>query len=339
MREQDDRRHEGPDDALWTARGPLPEDLARLQADLASLPLPPEPDWSRVTRQPVRVTLRPMPLVWAAAAAFLVVAIGGEWLVRDAWHLEAIEGRVTQRGPSLAGRLPAGGTCVTDASSRVRVQVAGLGQVDLEPGTVLKRIPGRRGETRLALERGTLHASILAPPRAFVVETRVGVATDLGCAYTLSVDTAGSGLLRVTAGRVAFADHGREAFVPAGVWCPLTSQGVGVPRRDFASDRFLAVLEAYDQPGCATGTLDTVLAAAEPSDALSLWHLLPRVTGAEREKVAGRMAELIEVPADVPRERVLALDPAALDAWWGAIGLGEAGAWRSGALKKGLPGP
>jgi hypothetical protein len=99
------------------------------------------------------------------------------------------------------------------------------------------------------------------------------------------------------------------------------------------------VLEAYDRPGCAADTLDSVLAAAEASDAISLWHLLPRVMGDNRRKVAARIAQLIELPADVPVERVLALEPAALDAWWGAIGLGEAGEWRSGATKKGVTSP
>jgi len=337
VREDDDVKRE--EDALWTARGALPPDLARLEAELGNLPLPPEPDWSNVVREPVRLPYRPMPLVWAAAAAILVVALGGEWLVRDAWRVEAIEGRVRQRGPALAGRLPAGGECEADAGSRVRVQVAGLGQVELEPGTVMRRVPARRGETRLELVRGTMHARIVAPPRAFVVETRVGVATDLGCAYTLSVDREGAGSLRVTQGRVAFTDHGREAFVPAGVWCPLSHLGVGVPRRDYASQQFLAVLEAYDRPGCAADTLGSVLAAAEASDAISLWHLLPRVMGDDRRKVAARMAQLIELPADVSVERVLALEPAALDAWWGAIGMGEAGEWRSGVTKKGVTSP
>ena len=337
MREDDDVKRE--EEALWTARGALPPDLAKLEAELANLPLPPEPDWSRVAPEPVRLPYRPMPLVWAAAAAILVVALGGEWLVGDAWRVEAIEGRVRQRGPALAGRLPAGGECEADAGSRVRVQVAGLGQVELEPGTVMRRVSAPRGQTRLALVQGTMHARIVAPPRAFVVETRVGVATDLGCAYTLSVDREGTGSLRVTQGRVAFTDHGREAFVPAGVWCPLSQLGVGVPRRDFASEQFLAVLEAYDRPGCAADTLDSVLAAAEASDAISLWHLLPRVMGDDRRKVATRMAQLIELPADVSVERVLALEPAALDAGGPAIGLGDAGEWRNGAAKKMVTSP
>jgi hypothetical protein len=330
-------------EALWSARGELPADLARLQADLARLELPPEPDWSRLERRRASDSVwrwwlarRAPRLAWAAAAALTLVAAGvvERWLVRDAWRVEAVEGRARLGGPALGARLAVGGSCTTDEGSRVRVEVKGLGQVDLAPGSSLRRVPGRRGESRLALDHGTIRASILAPPRVFVVETRVGVATDLGCEYTLSLDREKQGRLAVTRGRVAFVDHGRESFVPAGAWCPLASGGAGVPRRDHAGDRFLALLESYDRPDCATGTIDSVLAAAEASDAITLWHLLPRVAGAERERVARRIDELIEVPADVPLARVLALEPAALDAWWAAIGMGPADEWRSGPGRK-----
>jgi len=318
------------DDTLWTRRGQLPADLARLESDLTQLPLPEEPDWNEIRRP------RPRHLawVWAAAAALAMVAVAGQWLWRDGWRVETLAGSPDLRGPALGSRLALGGALATDRGSRARLIVRGLGRVDLEPGSVLRRVPGGRGERRLALDHGTLHASIVAPPRQFVVETRSGVATDLGCAYTLAVDRGGDGRLAVTSGRVAFGGQGRESFVPAGAWCPLTPEGVGPPRRDYASDAFLAALAAYDQPGCAATVLDTVLAAAEASDAITLWHLLPRVAGAERERVARRIAGLIEVPANVAFERVLALEPEALDEWWAAIGMGPAHEWRAGRRKK-----
>ncbi len=336
---EDDRMREragapAPSDPLWSARSGLPPDLARLEADLAGLPTPPEPDWRTVPRPAERAPWwRPAPartLAWAAAAALAVVALAGQWLVRDAWNVEVLAGRATFGGATFAGRIALGGSCATGPESRLRLEVKGMGRVELEPGSSLRRVPGRRGEARLALEHGTMHASIVAPPRRFVVETRVGVATDLGCEYTLSLDRERRGRLSVTSGRVAFRDHGRESFLPAGAWCPLSPDGVGLPRRDWATDRFLDLLEAYDQPDCATGTLDSVLAAAEASDAITLWHLLPRVGGGERSRVATRLAGLIELPADVPVTRVLALEPAALDAWWAAIGMGPAHEWRSG---------
>lgn len=319
MRDEDD-------DALFGGTGPLPEDLARLRHQLARLPLPPEPDWGMPRRRESRA---PQWVLAAAAAVLLVALAGGGWLARDAWRVESVQGSPTLRGLAFAGWLGVGGTLATDAHSRARLLVPGLGEVSLEPGSELRRVRGQGSQRRLALDHGTLHARIDAPPGLFVVETKHAVATDLGCAYTLDVARDGSGRLSVTAGRVAFADRGHESFVPAGSWCPVRAEGVGLPRRDYASDAFLAALEEYDRRLPAPGALAEVLARAEASDALTLWHLLPRVSEPDRARVAERIAALIEVPADVSRERVRALEPAALDAWWSALGMGPASEWRA----------
>jgi hypothetical protein len=58
--------------------------------------------------------------------------------------------------------------------------------------------------------------------------------------------------------------------------------------------------------------------------------------GAQRLDVARRIAQLIEVPGDIPIERIVALDLAALEAWWNALGVGTMQEWKSpgGGLKK-----
>jgi len=321
------------DDALFSGRGPLPEDLARLERALAKLPLPPEPDWNARPR-PER---RPPVFAWAAAAAVLVITSAALLLLgRDAWRVETLAGKPSLGGVAFAGRIALGGRVTTDTRSRARLDVQGLGVVELEPGSALRRVRGQGPERKLALDHGTLTAFIQAPPRQFVVETPLGVATDLGCTYTLSVTPGGRGRLAVTAGRVTFTHDGLESFVPAGTWCPLFVSGDGVPRRDYASDAFLAAIAAYDSVACPP-TLERVLATAEPSDAITLWHLLPRVPGGVRARVADRIAALIEVPVDVERERVLLLHRDALDAWWGAIGMGPASEWRATSPKQALP--
>jgi len=320
------------DDPLFSGRGPLPEDLARLERGLSKLPLPPEPDWDAKPGRGPRVSV----LSWAAAAALLVFT-AGLLFGRDTWRVETLAGSPSIGGVAFAGRIAMGGRVTTDPRSRARLEVKGLGVVELGPGSVLRRVRGRGVERKLALDHGTLTAFIQAPPRVFVVETPVGVATDLGCTYTLSIARDGHGRLAVTLGRVTFARDGLESFVPAGAWCPLSPKGDGVPRRDYASDAFLAAMATFDSAPGETPALDRVLSAAEPSDAITLWHLLPRVSSDERARVAARFAELIGEPAGVPREHVLALDPAALDAWWDQIGLGPAAEWRATSPKRELP--
>jgi hypothetical protein len=50
-------------------------------------------------------------------------------------------------------------------------------------------------------------------------------------------------------------------------------------------------------------------------DTLTLWHLLARVRESDRARIFDRMEALAGLPDGVTREKILALDPAALEAW------------------------
>jgi len=319
------------DDFVMDDHSPLPDDLARLEARLAALPLPAEPDWDAIpsasTSSPSSEWRRWSQALAIAAAVLVVLGLGFVWA--GSWGVETLSGRASYRGVAFAGRVALGGSLVTDAGTVARMDVPGFGHVTLEPGGCVRRVRGKGAERRLELERGTLHAEISAPPRLFVVGTRVGTAVDLGCAYTLVVDDTDKGKLSVTSGRVMFENGGSESLVPAGLWCPLTSAGAGVPRRAYASDGFLAAIAVTDNMQCQTDDLVAILSHAEPSDAITLWHLLPRVQGKARRQVAERIAALIEVPSDIAIERIVALDPAALEAWWNALGVGTLEEWKS----------
>jgi hypothetical protein len=210
--------------------------------------------------------------------------------------------------------------------------------VELEPATRVLLTASRPTEQRLKLEEGTIHAKIWAPPRLFQVDVPSAVAVDLGCAYTLTVAASGQGLLHVTQGWVAFDAQGRESFVPQGAQCatrPGTGpgSGPGTPYREDVGAGYRAALALLDfdtsaEPAARAAALDELLAQSRERDALTLWHLLSRTQGAERERVYERFAELVPPPKGVEREGVLAGDQAMLDAWWNELGLNSASFWR-----------
>jgi hypothetical protein len=204
--------------------------------------------------------------------------------------------------------------------------------VTVDEGTRVRLVETRDGHHRLALERGTLHAAIAAPPGQFVVSTPSATATDLGCIYSLHVNDDGSGLLTVEAGWVAFEERGRESFVPAGASARTDPRiGAGTPRYDDADQRFRNELDFVDD---GTGMkmyesgLTYVLEHARPRDAMTLWHLIGRVAPGDRAAVIDALAARVPMPPSVTREAALRLDRAALDQWWDALGLDEATWWR-----------
>jgi len=272
-----------------------------------------------------------------AAAAAIVLMVGLTWQTAGpaaSWDVATIIG-TPRIGSSVLlgeGRIAVGQTLTTDEHSRARMEVSDIGQVTVDSSTRVRLIDTRDGHHRLALERGTLHASIAAPPGQFVVSTPSATATDLGCVYSLHVNDDGSGLLTVEAGWVAFEERGRESFVPSGASSRTDRvNGPGTPRFDDTDQTFRDALDDIDNGRDASrkaASLRFVITRARPRDAMTLWHLIPRVAPAERAVVVDALAARVPMPPDVARDAVLRLDRAALDQWWDALGLDEATWWR-----------
>src|SRR5437773_4186661 len=276
-------------------------------------------------RLPLARYLKPS-LAFAAGLTLLFLA-GAFWLrlhrteARPSWEVARLNGapRINSNRIDDTGKLAVGQWLETDDTSRARIDIGKVGQVEVDPNTRVRLIATQPTEHRLELGRGRMSARISAPPKLFFVNTPSAVAEDLGCAYTLEVDDAGNSLLRVTFGWVALQLKDRESLVPAGAAC-ATRPGIGpgTPYFEDASENFRATLKKVDFESGATDkskSLEALLSGARVRDTITLWHLLARVEGNDRVRVYERMAELTPPPADVTREGVLALDQRMLDLW------------------------
>jgi predicted anti-sigma-YlaC factor YlaD len=275
-----------------------------------------------------------------ALAAMLLLALGiAAWYYtrppKASWEVARLEGmpKIGSNHVSETGRFTVGEWLETDSISRAKISVGQIGEVEIEPNTRVRLVQARLTDHRLALARGTMHARIWAPPRLFFVETPSAVAIELGCAYTLMVDDFGAGLLRVTSGWVAFELKGRESFVPAGARCETRPEiGPGTPYFEDASEMFHQALVKFDfeadSPEARAAALRVVLDEARERDAFTLWHLLARISNAERTLVYDRLAALVPPPAGVTRDGVLRGDKQMIDLWWDELGLGDTSWWR-----------
>ncbi|MBZ5537261.1 MAG: FecR domain-containing protein [Acidobacteriia bacterium] len=327
------------DDYLWDRKGEPDPEVQRLERLLSQLRSdPPMPEMQTIGSVSYRTRFWSLwrPLV---AIAAMVVLVAGVWEVfqrfKPGWDVASLQGspRIGSSRMGEEGRLTVGQWLETDATSRAILSIGKIGQVEIEPNTRVRLMKARATEHRIALARGTMHATIWAPPRLFFVDTPSATAVDLGCAYTLTVDDTGSGLLHVTHGWVAFDFHGHESFAPEGALC-ATRPGVGpgTPYFEDSSASFQRALTQVDfEPRAAANykmALDTVLSEARVRDALTLWHLIARVDARERGPVYERMAELVPSPPGVTRDGILRLDQDMLDLWWDRLGLGDTLWWR-----------
>ena len=266
----------------------------------------------------------------AVAVAVLFLAIGGMWWLaqssRTGWQVTRVQGAPTIGANPLdaTARLTVGEWLETDDSSRAQINVGMIGQVEVAPNTRIRLIKAKLTDHRLALAHGAMHAVIWAPPRLFFVETPSALAVDLGCEYTLEVDSAGVGLLHVTRGYVALENEsGRESVVPAGAFCATRpGYGPGTPYSEDATEAFRQTLARFDFANGGFDALNIILAEAREADTFTLWHLLFRVEPVERARVYDRMVALLPPPEGVTREGVLRGDKRMLDQWAEKFGLG-----------------
>ncbi len=352
------------DDYLWDGSGEPDPEIQRLESVLGRFrhdrPAPEFPEQLSFFER-LRLWISLPRLAGVAAMALLVVAVmqlsrlgnrapnsseqgktkstaarGTEPAApKPAWDVARLEGRVKLGAESLSdrGRLALGEWLETDATSRVRIAVGTIGEVVVDPNTRVRLVEAGEKQHRLALARGTIHARIWAPPGNFVVDTPSAKAVDVGCAYTLQVDDKGAGLVRVTSGWVGFQFDGRESFIPTGALC-ATRPGVGpgTPYFQDAAKKLRAAIAKLDfektSPAERDAALRTALTAARKRDAITLWHLLSRVTNVERSRVYDRLAALVPPPEGVAPEGILHLDKPMLDLWWNQIGLGDTSWWR-----------
>jgi hypothetical protein len=280
-------------------------------------------------RRILPIRIQPRLAVVSLALVALVIGFAALWLRHNpkpiglSWDVVRLDG-APRIGSALVGdqaKLGVGQWLETDTNSRAQISVSDIGLVQIDPNTRVRLVETKPTEHRLELAEGRLSARISAPPKLFFVNTPSGVAEDLGCAYTLEVDKAGDSLLRVTMGWVALQLEDRESVVPAGAAC-ATKHGIGpgTPYFEDASEAFRTALARvdFDRDSPTQGyrtPLAMVVSTARVRDTLSLWNLLPRVSGEDRSLVYDRLAKLVPPPPGVTREGVLQLNQQMLDAW------------------------
>ncbi len=294
-----------PDEYLWDRTGEPDPEIARLETLLAGY-----------RYSAGRKSARPRLLALLTLAACLIlIASATLWLHRNRASEWQIAGK----------RINIGQTVETGGGSNAKLEAQFIGEVKLGPNSRLQVLRSGDGNARLALRRGTMYAWIWAPPARFVVDTPSAKTIDLGCSYTLTVLPDDSGTLTVQTGWVAFQAGPVESFIPAGAVCRTRPHvGPGLPYFENASHALREAVAKFDATAGREG-LGAILSNARKQDALTLWHLLVRTSGADRDLVVQRFANLVP---GADSSALKAGRSSAFDQAWNLLGLGGADWWR-----------
>ncbi len=293
------------DDYLWDRTGPTDLEIRGLEDLLSNYRTPPR-------RTKVRTSFRRALTI----AAIAILVFGVTLIVRKPHPASEW---------SITGKRTLVGQTVVARGEAVKIEAEDIGEVVLQPNSQIEVLRSADGVRQLSLQRGTLHATIWAPPSRFVVQTPSAATIDLGCSYTLSVTDDGASSVSVQTGWVAFRNSKGESFIPSGAVCRTQPrQGPGLPYWENSSTKFRNAVERYSKPG--QHRLEEILDSATQRDALTLWHLIRRTSGPERDQVIAKFVQFVPT-ADY--RFLQAGSPKALDEAWDLLELGAAGLFRT----------
>ncbi|MEM7309401.1 MAG: FecR domain-containing protein [Planctomycetota bacterium] len=308
--EPEAERREQAERYLVDREGPADPEVERLEGLLGRYRLRPEPlrlpdDPPAAERPGFLVPPRAIQVALAAAAGFVALLLVLRGLT------PAGDGYVV-RGLAGVEHLARGRWLETGAE-RAWIEVGEIGEVRLEPGARVRLDDDGREESSLYLERGSLHATILAAPGAFQIDTPAGLSIDLGCLYRLEVDDDDVSHLEVEAGQVAFEAAGAKVFVPQG-YATFARPGRGpvAPLAILVDPDVERLVRRVERAADASAA--DVRSVGELDDAVVLYHLLRAPASAVREAALEALLRTEELPEGLTREDVLS-DEASWLAW------------------------
>jgi ferric-dicitrate binding protein FerR (iron transport regulator) len=306
------------DDYLWNRSGTVDPDVARLEELLSPLAHDAPLDELHLQRRRRAPWFIVGALVAAAAAIAIYIALPGRGAATcrgdDGFAFTGIGGDVRCQGSAVAsGVLPVGGELVTGKHAAT-LTIADIGTARLGQGTQIRLQRTDAERHQLFLERGHMHAKVIARPRLFAVATPHADVIDLGCEYDITIDANGRGELSVHDGLVELVTRsGGLVIVPAGCQAQiLGDQRPGLPVCTASSAGVRAAAAAYDRGEPAA--LDALLAAAERQDAITLIAVAV-IEDSRRTRVLERLYELSPPPDAVITVDSALADPAELATW------------------------
>lgn len=309
-----------PDDYLWDGSGSPDPEVARLEKLLAPLAHDRPLNELKLRRSRKRGPWITGAVVAAAAAVGLVVWFHGRTSPASepiGEQAVSCSNHVVEEQPGMAfithggqvacgdgvserGVLPIGGTLDTGAN-RASLTIGTIGTAELFEGTRVRLDRSEPSRHQLHLERGRMHARVIAPPRIFAITTPSTSVIDLGCEYTIEIDDAGRGSIVVQSGKVELDGTAGVVVAPAGTTTRLLAgRQPSLPIADGASGELRAAVGDFER-GTA-GALERIVQLATETDVITLIALAELAPPERRAEVLTRLAAELAPPDGVSIE-------------------------------------
>ena len=256
--------------------------------------------------------------IWGGLTVLvLIVAVYFLTTSTKVWQVSSKSGTPSINNKALTQneQFSRGDIVSTDASSTALIEIPDIGDIEIFSGTSFKRLEGNysaklvNGKVNVNNENATERFSIEIPPA--MIEDFY-----MANKYSVIVDERGNTIIEVTSGWLRIFSETIKSIVPQGYTLKVIKDaGISLPFRTGSNPEYSKLSEDFLFGGKKDMTLDLLLTASSNTEAITLWNLLKRVEGVQREATYNRLHKLVPHPDAVKKKGILNLNPEMLQIW------------------------
>lgn len=233
------------------------------------------------------------------------------------WNVSSVKGIPLLNGKDLNGisHLAVGDILKTNGSSKALIKIPEIGQIEIQPGTILRRL---EKNFTLKMEIGKINVNENSTAESLTVDIPNASINDFtpGSNYSISLNDAGTAFLYVKKSWEKIKDNKFSTFVTPGFYCEIVfGRGAGVPYSKNSSKEFADDITRFSFNTYTTELLDRILSEAKRENAVSLWNMIERVNSEDRIKVVVTLEKLVPLPQGVSEDSIITLNDKALINW------------------------
>jgi RNA polymerase sigma-70 factor (ECF subfamily) len=245
------------------------------------------------------------------AGAYYLTSETNDWTVT----IESGAALLNEQNIQKREKFSPGDIISTDSDSKVLIEVADVGTVELLPNSSFKRLDKSYSAKLLD---GKININTQGASEYFRIEIPSAIIEEfyMGTNYSVQEDVSGNSLIELNEGwlRVVFGEE--ETIFPEQYNLEiLKSSGPSIPYYSGSPSEYTTLIQDYMFGSKGNIALYVILDASSERDGITLWNLLQKVRAAQRSAVYEKLYELVPHPDDLEKKNILNLDADMLQIW------------------------
>ncbi len=205
---------------------------------------------------------------------------------------------------------------ITDVNSHVIIAIPKLGKINLGPLSEIQLVNDKENESGISLYKGKVEVSTFTQNKHFSVETMNAKFTENLTNFSVEQKNTGITHIEVTSGLLLIQSSKEFFTLSAKYSCDIiTKKSYNIPFRVDGNPQFISALKELDSGNNTSEIIAQIAANAKESDAITLWHLLKRVSKNYRILIFNKLNEFFPIPQKVTKDGIIALDNKMLQIW------------------------